>query len=91
MNFTMADDITTRLLADVTMTMMTLAVVHGQTISGLLSDISNKTVTSGFPTDITMRTVTLAVQTIQSMHCEESNLSTVLNGTFIQLAKLTHW
>jgi len=54
------DDITSGLLADVTMTMVILAAGHGQTDSGLLCDVTKQGHHIQVTTDITVTMVTLA-------------------------------
>jgi len=56
------DDVTSRLLADITMAMVTLAVGHGQTVTGLLCDITEKGHHIWDMTDINLRTVPLTAQ-----------------------------
>jgi len=56
------DDITSGLLADITMTTVTLAAGHGQTVSRLLCDVTKQGHHIWVMADITMRTVTLAAQ-----------------------------
>jgi len=59
----MDDDVTSRLLADITMTTVTLAAENGQmSLLGYVMISLNRTITSGLLADITMRTVTLAAQ-----------------------------
>ncbi len=56
------DDITSGLLADITVTIVTLAAGYGQTVSRLLCDITKQGHHIWVTTDITVTMVTLAVQ-----------------------------
>ncbi len=56
-------DITSRLPNDITMTMVTLAMGHGQTVtSRLRGDVMGQGVTSRLLTDVTVKMVTLTVE-----------------------------